>query len=93
MSERAWELLRRQWFLGALLMIVLIGSFFSQAVMPVTGRLSIRFFVASVMLLMSLTLDTSEITAALRQPVGVGLGVLLGYTVVPLLAWITSQLS
>lgn len=92
MNNKAWELIRRQWFLGALLMIVLIGSFFSQAVMYATGQLSIRFFVVPVMLLMSLTLDTSHITATFRQPGGVGLGVLLGYTSVPLLAWLASHL-
>jgi len=72
-------------------MIVLIGSVFPQAVMHVVGQVSIRFFVVSVMFLMSLTLDTSQITAILRQPGGVGLGVLLGYTLVPLLAWLASR--
>lgn len=73
-------------------MIVLIGSGFPQAVMRLAGWFSIRFFVVPVMLLMSLTLDTSQITTALRQPVGVALGVLLGYTTVPLLAWLASHL-
>jgi sodium/bile acid cotransporter 7 len=91
MSGEALALLKRQWFLGALLMIVLIGSSFPQMVMHVTGRVSIRVLVVPVMFLMSLTLDTSEIAAAIRQPVGVVLGVLLGYTVVPLLAWLASQ--
>ena len=92
MNKRVLELLRRQWFLGALLVIVLIGGSLPQLVMRTTGRVSIRYLVMPVMLLMSLTLDTSAITAALRQPRGVALGILLGYTVVPLLAFLASKM-
>lgn len=87
MNSRAWELLRRQWFMAALLVVVLIGSSIPQVAMGITGRVSIQFLVMPVMLLMSVTLDTSEITKAIRQPAGMVLGVLLGYTAVPLLAW------
>ena len=91
MNRKTWDLFRRQWFLGALLMIVLVGSSFPQVIMQITGRISIRYFVLPMMLLMSVTLDTSEITHAIRQPASVALGIVLGYTVVPLLAWLTSQ--
>ena len=90
MNTKVPELLKRQWFLGALLMIVLLGGSLPQLVMRTTGRVSIRYLVMPVMLLMSLTLDTSAITAALRQPTGVVVGILLGYTIVPLLAWLAS---
>jgi len=92
MKAKVWGIITRQWFLGALLLIVLIGSTFPQAVMYLFGQISIRFLVVPVMLLMSLTLDTSEITAVIRQPAGVVLGILLGYTAVPLLAWLASHM-
>lgn len=91
MSQQTRELLRRHWFLGALLITVLTGSLFPQAIMSIAGWLSIRFLIVPVMVLMSLTLDTSDIAEAIRHPVGVAIGVLLGYTVVPLLAWIASH--
>jgi len=90
MNRKAWELLRRQWFMGALLVIVLVGSSVPQVIMRATGQLSIRFLIMPVMLLMSFTLDTSEISEAIHQPAGMALGILLGYTVVPLLAWLMS---
>jgi sodium/bile acid cotransporter 7 len=92
MNPKVYELLKRQWFLGALLITVLIGSAIPEAVMSLTGRVSVRVLVVPLMALMSLTLDTSEITEAIRQPIGTVIGVLLGYTVVPIFAWLVSHL-
>jgi sodium/bile acid cotransporter 7 len=62
-----------------------------RVLQPVSVYVKSQTVVIVVMFLMSVTLDLSQIVAALKQPGKVLLGVVLGYVLAPLFGWFAAQ--
>jgi len=84
--------LRKRWFLVALTVVVLLSVFAPEALRPAAAAVDarLRLIVITILFLMSATLETSALVAALRQPGTVGLGAALGYVWVPAFGWASS---
>lgn len=87
MRHTLWTQVRVRWFLVALAVVVVSGTFLPRQLKPFTDLINTTIVILVIMFLMSLTLDFSHIAKAARRPGTVGLGVLLGYAVPPLLAF------
>jgi sodium/bile acid cotransporter 7 len=80
----------KRWFLLALTLVVLASVLAPEALLPLAERVDVRLVVIAILFLMSATLETSALVAALKQPAMVGLGVALGYVWVPAFGWASS---
>lgn len=82
--------LKQQWFLIVLWLTVVGGAWAPRWFQPVTDRIKSQTVVLIILFLMSVTLDLSQIVAALKRPGRVLLGVALGFVLVPLWGWLAA---
>lgn len=86
------KLLPRNWFLLSLIAVLAIGFFWSRSLTGFAVAFPIEALVATVLFLMSWTLDSAKFRQALWRPKAASLGVLLNAFLVPLLAWAIAML-
>jgi sodium/bile acid cotransporter 7 len=84
--------LKRHWFLIALLALLAIGIAAWEACTPLADLMPQDYMVASVLLVMSLGLETRAMWQAVRRPTGAALAVAVNLGIVPPLAWLASRL-
>ncbi len=83
--------LRRQWFLAALVALLFLGIARPERLAPVANFLPQDGVIASVLLVMSLGLETRTVWGAVRRPTGAALAFVVNLGVVPVLAWLASH--
>lgn len=85
--------LKRHWFLVSLTAVFILGFCFPEFFRPFAEAKTLRsLIVASVLFLMALTLDTKSITASIRRPWPALLAAGVNVVLLPLVAWLLSQL-
>jgi sodium/bile acid cotransporter 7 len=82
---------QRHWFLIALLALLALGIVAWQACEPLAAFMPQDYMVASVLLVMSLGLETRAMWQAVRRPTGAALAVAVNLGVVPPLAWLAGR--
>jgi sodium/bile acid cotransporter 7 len=79
----------RRWFLLALALVLWLGIYHSEALLPLTTLPRLRqVIVVAVMFLMALPLRAVAIQRTISRPVAPLLASTINYTFVPLLAWV-----
>lgn len=84
--------LRQQWFLTTLSLLIASGMILGYRghapnLQPVVAWLNPRYVTVLVLFLMAFSLDSGRLRAACREPGPVGVGFLINFGLVPLLAW------
>lgn len=92
MIARCKKYCKQHWFLLILLAVLVCGMFFTETVRPIEQVIPRGIVVATVLFLMSLTLESSAMWNAFRQPGAVWLAVAINAGVAPPLAWVASHL-
>jgi sodium/bile acid cotransporter 7 len=82
---------RRQWFLAALIALLLLGIAWPEQFAPVANFLPQDWVIASVLLVMSLGLETRMAWGAVRRPTAAAVAFAVNLGVVPVLAWLASH--
>lgn len=93
LRNRMTEVLRKHWFDIALLVVVMVAAAFPKPLLVAADHIQARTVVVMVMFLMSVTLPTRQILGAVRRPLPVVAGVVLGFTVMPLLAFLAARIE
>ncbi len=83
--------LLRHWFLLALIALLAIGFLCAQALKTFADDFPTKALVATVLFLMSWTLDSAKFGKAIGRPKAATLGVAVNMIIVPLLAWGVSR--
>lgn len=88
--------LRREWFLTSLTVLIVSGLALGRTglgpvVRPWADLFDPRITTAVVLFLMSVSLDSAALGRALRSPGPVAVAVVLGYGLLPALAWLLSR--
>ncbi len=82
------QFLVQRWFLGALVLVMLVGFWQSAALAPLAAWTELRYaIVGSVLFLMALPLEAGAMWQAVGRPVAPLLATVMNLAVVPLLAW------
>jgi sodium/bile acid cotransporter 7 len=84
--------LRRQWFLAALTALLILGIAWPERLSPIANLLPQDWVIASVLLVMSLGLETRMVWGAVRRPTAAVLAFAVNLGIVPPLAWLASRL-
>ena len=85
------QFFRRQWFLVALAIVLLVGFSFSAALSPITqARILRNFVVAFVLFVMSISFRTDVIWSTIKRPWAALLASVINMGILPLVAWATS---
>src|SRR5262245_52443954 len=84
--------LRRHWFLVTLVALLVVGIVGYAPLTPVADLMPQDYAVASVLLVMSLGLETRAVWNAVRRPTGAALAVAVNLGLVPPLAWLAGRL-
>lgn len=85
-------ILRRHWFLLALVGLLIAGIVWHAPLTPVADLMPQDYAVASVLLAMSLGLETGAVWNAVRRPTGAALAGAINLGLVPPLAWLAGRL-
>lgn len=86
------QALKRRWFLLLLVATVAIGMTWAESLESVSARLPRRWIIGSVLLAMALPLKVDAMWATLRKPRPAILATAINFLLVPLFAWLGSQL-
>jgi sodium/bile acid cotransporter 7 len=83
--------IRKQWFLLALVAILVIGMVWPEELGKLADAVPRQFIVATVLFLMSFTLDSQSMHRAIRSPAPTLLAVFISFGLAPPLAWLAGR--